>query len=59
MKDFGVGIIGCGNISASYLKLSHLFKGIDLRPLVTGQSQRKPSKGPLRSQAVGRGTFVG
>ena len=31
MKDFGVGIIGCGNISASYLKLSHLFKGIDVR----------------------------
>jgi predicted dehydrogenase len=31
MKDFGVGIIGCGNISASYLKLAPLFKGIDLR----------------------------
>lgn len=31
MKDFGVGIIGCGNISASYLKLAPLFKGIDVR----------------------------
>jgi predicted dehydrogenase len=31
MKDFGVGIIGCGNISASYLKLAPLFRGIDVR----------------------------
>jgi len=31
MKDFGVGIIGCGNISASYLKLASLFKRIDVR----------------------------
>ena len=31
MKDLGVGIIGCGNISASYLKLAPLFKRIDVR----------------------------
>jgi predicted dehydrogenase len=30
-KTLGVGIIGCGNISAAYLKLSPLFKGIKVR----------------------------
>lgn len=31
MKTFGIGIIGCGNISASYLKLAPLFKSLDVR----------------------------
>ncbi|PYG27987.1 Gfo/Idh/MocA family protein [Pelagimonas varians] len=31
MKKFGVGIIGCGNISASYLGLAPLFEGIEVR----------------------------
>ncbi|MCH2095998.1 MAG: Gfo/Idh/MocA family oxidoreductase [Rhodobacteraceae bacterium] len=31
MKTFGVGIIGCGNISETYLKLAPLFNFIDLR----------------------------
>jgi predicted dehydrogenase len=32
MKDtLGVGIIGCGNISAAYLRLAPLFRGIDMR----------------------------
>ena len=30
-KVMGVGIIGCGNISWAYLKLSSLFKGIQVR----------------------------
>lgn len=30
-KTLGVGIIGCGNISAAYLRLSPLFKGIEMR----------------------------
>jgi predicted dehydrogenase len=30
-KALGVGIIGCGNISWAYLKLSALFKGIEVR----------------------------
>jgi predicted dehydrogenase len=30
-KVTGVGIIGCGNISWAYLKLSALFKGIEIR----------------------------
>ena len=29
-KDLGVGIIGCGNISTTYLKLAPLFKGLRL-----------------------------
>jgi predicted dehydrogenase len=30
-KTLGVGIIGCGNISAAYLKLAPLFRGIEIR----------------------------
>ena len=30
-KVLGVGIIGCGNISTSYLRLAPLFKGIEVR----------------------------
>ena len=30
-KNLGVGIIGCGNISAAYLKLAPLFKGVEIR----------------------------
>ncbi|SHG85292.1 Gfo/Idh/MocA family protein [Cognatishimia maritima] len=31
MADLGVGIIGCGNISAAYLRLAPMFKGYDIR----------------------------
>ncbi|WGW05569.1 Gfo/Idh/MocA family protein [Tropicibacter oceani] len=31
MKTLGVGVIGCGNISAAYMKLAPLFKGIEMR----------------------------
>lgn len=31
MSDIGVGIIGCGNISASYLKLGPMFKNLEIR----------------------------
>ena len=30
-KTLGVGIVGCGNISATYLKLAPLFKGFEIR----------------------------
>ena len=30
-KTIGVGVIGCGNIAAAYLKLAPLFKGIEIR----------------------------
>ncbi len=31
MANLGLGIIGCGNISTSYLKLAPLFKGLEVR----------------------------
>ncbi|MEP5090893.1 MAG: Gfo/Idh/MocA family oxidoreductase, partial [Paracoccaceae bacterium] len=31
MKTFGIGIIGCGNISSSYLRLAPLFRALDVR----------------------------
>ena len=30
-KTFGVGILGCGNISTTYLNLAPLFKGLEVR----------------------------
>ena len=30
-KTLGVGIIGCGNISAAYMRLAPLFKSIEVR----------------------------
>lgn len=30
-RDLGVGIIGCGNISDTYLRLAPLFRGIEIR----------------------------
>lgn len=31
MDNFGVGIIGCGNISTAYLTLAPMFKGVEIR----------------------------
>ncbi|MGR3512539.1 MAG: Gfo/Idh/MocA family protein [Paracoccaceae bacterium] len=31
MTTLGVGLIGCGNISSSYLRLAPLFKGVEIR----------------------------
>lgn len=31
MTHLGIGIIGCGNISAAYLRLAPLFKGLEVR----------------------------
>ena len=31
MSNLGIGIIGCGNISTSYLRLAPLFKGLQVR----------------------------
>ena len=30
-KTLGVGVIGCGNISAAYFRLAPLFRGIEMR----------------------------
>ncbi len=31
MKTYGIGVIGCGNISAAYMKLAPLFRGLEMR----------------------------
>ncbi|MGR3290684.1 MAG: Gfo/Idh/MocA family protein, partial [Paracoccaceae bacterium] len=31
MEKLGVGIIGCGNISAAYLRLAPTFKALEMR----------------------------
>jgi predicted dehydrogenase len=31
LQNLGIGIIGCGNISTSYLRLAPLFKGLEVR----------------------------
>lgn len=31
MKTYGIGVIGCGNISAAYMRLAPLFKGLEMR----------------------------
>ncbi len=31
MANLGIGIIGCGNISAAYLRLAPLFRGLEVR----------------------------
>ncbi len=31
MADLGIGIMGCGNISAAYLQLAPLFRGMEIR----------------------------
>ena len=32
-RTLGIGIIGAGNISATYLRLAPLFKGIEIRAI--------------------------
>ena len=57
-KTLGVGIIGCGNISTTYLTLAPLFKGIEIRAvadlerrqffgvsLAAGQQLERPAGG--------------
>lgn len=31
MKTYGIGVIGCGNISTAYFKLAPMFKGLEMR----------------------------
>ena len=48
-QDLGVGIIGCGNISAAYLKLAPLFRGIEVRAC----ADRDPAAARARAAAFG------
>lgn len=54
-RTLGVGIIGCGNISAAYLRLSPMFRGIEIRacadinPLA---AQARASEYGIRAQSI-------
>ncbi|MCM2294033.1 Gfo/Idh/MocA family oxidoreductase [Allorhizobium sp. BGMRC 0089] len=48
-KTLGVGIIGCGNISKAYMRLSPLFKGIEVR----GCADMLPEAATARAEEFG------
>ncbi|PRD44673.1 oxidoreductase [Phyllobacterium phragmitis] len=48
-KTLGVGIIGCGNISTTYLKLAPLFKNIEMRAC----ADANPAAAKLRAEEYG------
>ena len=41
----GIGIIGCGNISAAYLKLAPLFKGLEVRAVADANAAAAVARG--------------
>ncbi|MEL6598135.1 MAG: Gfo/Idh/MocA family oxidoreductase [Pseudomonadota bacterium] len=49
MTKLGVGIIGCGNISETYLKLAPLFRGIEIR----GVADINPDAAIARAEEYG------
>lgn len=54
-KDLGVGIIGCGNISTSYLSLSSMFKGyriIAVADINMDNAQARADEFGVRAQSV-------
>ena len=54
-KTYGVGIIGCGNISAAYLRLAPLFKGIEMRAVADIDmtvAEARASEFGVRAQSV-------
>ena len=52
----GVGIIGCGNISAAYLRLAPLFKGLEMRAVadINADAAKARARGVRCHGAVGR-----
>ena len=50
MEKMGIGIIGCGNISASYLRFAPLFKGLEVRAVAD------VNMATAKAQAVAFGT---
>jgi predicted dehydrogenase len=55
-RKLGIGVIGCGNISAAYFRLSPLFKGIEMRAcadinMAAAHARAKEFK--LRAETVG------
>ena len=51
----GVGIIGCGNISAAYLRLGPLFKGLEIRAVAdlnTAAAEARAAEFGVRAETV-------
>lgn len=48
-KELGVGIIGCGNISTTYLSLAPLFKGLKMLAC----ADLNPEAAKLRAEEYG------
>ncbi|MAI58647.1 MAG: oxidoreductase [Rhodobacteraceae bacterium] len=55
MSKLGIGVIGCGNISTTYLTLVPLFKGIEVRAVADinpAAAQEKADEFNVRAQSV-------
>ncbi len=55
MKNLGLGIIGCGNISTSYLRLAPLFKGLEVRAVAdmnAAMAEARAAEFGVRAQSV-------
>ncbi|CAN1563973.1 MviM Predicted dehydrogenases and related proteins [Paracoccaceae bacterium] len=55
MANLGLGIIGCGNISTSYLKLAPLFKGLEVRAVADvnmAAAQTRAAEFGVKAQSV-------
>ena len=55
MANLGIGIIGCGNISTSYLRLAPLFKGLEVRAVADVNmttAQARAAEFGVRAQSV-------
>lgn len=55
MQNLGVGIIGCGNISAAYMRLAPMFKGIEIRACADinqEAAEARASEFGLRAQSI-------
>ncbi len=53
--NLGIGVIGCGNISAAYMRLAPLFRGIEMRAcadLAPGAAKARAKEFGLRADTV-------
>jgi len=55
MNDLGIGLIGCGNISAAYLRLAPMFRGLRLvavADISMGAAQARAAEFDVRADSV-------
>ncbi len=55
MRSLGIGVIGCGNISMTYLRNAALFRGIELRAcadLVPDTARQRAEEYAIRAESV-------